>query len=84
MVRLTVGVAAPPAGGATGFAAHVKCPTGKVSVGGGYYPDAGIIVTANYPVADASNPTSSWEVYGRRYSSTSTPTVYAYAVCVSG
>src|SRR5262249_39028921 len=63
VVRTTTTVAV-----GAGFAAHVKCPAGKVSVGGGYYPDPGIVVTASYPVADTNNPTSSWEVYGKNTS----------------
>jgi len=78
VVRMTSIVAA-----GAGLAAHVKCPAGKVSVGGGYYPDPDIQVSASYPVADVTNPTSSWEVYGKNVSSTTTQSVYAYAVCVS-
>ena len=77
VVRTSTAVAAAGAG----FAAHVKCPAGKVSVGGGYYPDDDILVTASAPVADATNPTSSWEVYGSNHS-LQTGSVYAYAVCV--
>jgi len=64
VVRTTTTVAAMTPTSVTGFAAHVKCPTGKVSVGGGYYPDFGIRVTAGAPVAAVNDPTSSWEVYG--------------------
>jgi len=64
-----------------GFAAHVKCPAGKVPLGGGYYADLSIVVTASYPIEDASNPTSNWEVYGKNQGVT-THSLYAYAVCV--
>src|SRR5262249_59631124 len=81
--RVVVHQSTPVAAGVS-FTVHVKCPAGTVSVGGGFsLTNPGILMTANYPVADVTDPTSSWEVAGPNGSSAAAGSAYAYAVCVS-
>jgi len=77
VVRQTYEVAA-----GAGLVGHLKCPTGKVSVGGGVYGFPGFVVDASYPVADPTNAVSSWELYGRNTGGKA-QSLYVYAVCVS-